>query len=187
MIIEADKKLFLFLNSLRTETLDSVMWSISGKYIWIGLYLILLYSIIAKYKLKGIIFILGIVLTIVLADQISVLIKNSVERYRPSHNPEFENLVHIVQGYRGGSYGFVSSHAANSFGLAMFISLLFHKRWITTSIFIWAAVVSYSRIYLGVHYPADIICGALLGCTVAFACYLLSEKIYKSSIRKAFQ
>ncbi|MGI6479809.1 MAG: phosphatase PAP2 family protein [Salinivirgaceae bacterium] len=172
MIVQADEKLFLFLNGLHCEVLDFLMWHISGKYIWIVLYAILLYAIIKKYKLQGLFFVLGIVLTIIATDQISVLIKNSVERFRPTHNPDFGHLVHVVRNYRGGDYGFISSHAANCFGLATFIALIFQKRWITVSMLFWAALVSYSRIYLGVHYPGDVICGGILGVIVAYLMFL---------------
>jgi undecaprenyl-diphosphatase len=120
-----------------------------------------------------------IALTILLADQItSTFMKPFFSRLRPTHDPELENLVHIVNGYRGGKFGFASSHAANTFGLAMFVFLLFRNRskhvaWI----FLWAAVVAYSRIYLGVHYPGDIIVGGFVGMICAFGCYHLFKWI----------
>ncbi len=179
MIIEADEKLFMFLNGLHSGFLDIIMWHISGKYIWLTLYVVLLYAIIKKYRQQGFLFILGIVLTIVIADQTSVFIKNSVERLRPTHNPDFGNIVHVVRNYRGGNYGFVSSHAANCFGLATFIALIFKKQWITASMLVWAIIVSYSRIYLGVHYPGDIICGGILGSTIAFVLFFISNKLVR--------
>jgi undecaprenyl-diphosphatase len=175
MLVQADKELFLLLNSLHSNVLDFLMWHISGKFIWIPLYALILYAIIRRYKVQGLYFVAGIILTIVAADQISVLIKNGVERLRPSHNPEFEGLIHIVNNYRGGTYGFVSSHAANSFGLATFVALIFHKQWITVAMLSWALVVSYSRIYLGVHYPADIVCGGMLGSLLAVVLFYATK------------
>ncbi len=177
MVIQADKELFLFLNSFHSETFDFLMWHISGKYLWLPLYAFLLYAIIKKYKIQGLLFVAGIVLTIVASDQISVLIKNSVERLRPSHNPDFEGLIHLVNNYKGGAYGFVSSHAANSFGLATFVALLFSKKWVTVSMLLWALIVSYSRIYLGVHYPADIMCGGALGALLSTVFFYLSMNV----------
>lgn len=105
------------------------------------------------------------------ADQISVqLFKDVFMRLRPCHNPEIADLIHTINGACGGQYGFVSSHAANTFGLALFVGLIFKKHvpFLLKALLIWAAVVSYSRIYVGVHYPADLICGAILGSIIAF-------------------
>ena len=112
------------------------------------------------------------IILITLSDSVAArVIKESVQRLRPTHNPAIESLVHIVNDYRGGSYGFVSNHASNTFALAVFLSLLFRNRYFSIGILIWAAVVSYSRIYLGVHYPGDIIGGALLGVGWAYGVY----------------
>ncbi len=128
--------------------------------------------------------VLGAVLVIVLSDQISVhAFKQVFLRYRPCHNLLLQAQVHLNDGC-GGMYGFVSSHAANTFALAMFLSLLFKNKikYFGLAIFVWAAFVSYSRIYNGVHYPADIACGAILGMgigIVVFKIYqLLNKKIY---------
>lgn len=158
-----DSQLFLFLNGLHSEFWDPIMWWVSGKEEWIPLYIFILGWLIYRYKWKVLYLIPFIILLIVLSDQISVLIKNTVQRFRPTHDPEIGSMVNILNNYRGGKYGFVSSHAANSFALAAFTALILKNRWYTIFIFFWAAVVSYSRIYLGVHYPGDILFGALLG------------------------
>jgi undecaprenyl-diphosphatase len=95
-----------------------------------------------------------------------------VERPRPSHNPEMAGLVHIVNDYRGGQFGFVSSHAANFFGVATFLSSQFKNYKWSFVLLGWAALISYSRIYLGVHYPLDIICGAVLGAVIGIQCFV---------------
>jgi len=112
---------------------------------------------------------LGIALCVLLADQLSVhLFKNVFQRLRPSHEPELTGMVHLVRDYRGGNWGFVSSHAANTFAIATFLSLIFKNRKFWIILFSWCIIVSYTRIYLGVHYPGDIFGGALLGMVIGW-------------------
>ncbi len=172
-----DTQIFLFLNGLHNTFFDNFMYAFSGKWIWIPFYASLLYIFIRRWKKESIWIILAIILCIVLADQISSgIIKRLVERPRPSRAEELEGLVHIVNGYTGGRFGFVSSHAANSFGLALLSSLLFRKKAYTWCLFIWATVTAYSRIYLGVHYPFDILGGIIVGISSALFCYWLLKK-----------
>jgi undecaprenyl-diphosphatase len=164
-IIEFDKELFLFFNGMHAPWLDPVMEVCSEKEASIPLYAFLLYHIYGAYKRRTWGILLSIVILIVMTDQFTTtLMKPFFERPRPSHEPTLQGLVHLVNGYSGGKYGFASSHAANTFGLAMFLSCLLkrEKPWISW-LFLWAAFVSYTRIYLGVHYPGDIIVGALIG------------------------
>ena len=179
-----DTQLFLFLNGLHSPCWDNVMWEISGKLTWLPLYLILLGYIIYRFRWRSLLIMGFIALLITLADQFSVhLFKEVFMRLRPCHNPEIADMVHLVNNHCGGQYGFVSSHAANTFAIASFTSFLLRRRWYGIFIFTWAAVVSYSRIYLGVHYPGDILGGALLGFLLGFLlilAYRYAEKlIYK--------
>jgi undecaprenyl-diphosphatase len=164
-----DKNLFLFLNSLHAESVDGVMWWISAKYSWLPFYAVIIGYLIYAYRVKAIMLILIIALLITASDQGSVhLFKNVFERLRPCHNPELEGLVHLVNDRCGGKFGFVSSHAANAFALASFLIPFVRYKWAIFVLLFWAAIVGYSRIYLGVHYPGDIIGGAAFGCLLGF-------------------
>ena len=173
-LIEFDKQLLLFGNSFHTPFWDNFISIFSGKFIWIPAALTILYVIIRTEKRNSLWVLLFLAITIVLADQISSsFIKLLVARWRPTHEPTLQGLVQIVHGYTGGRYGFVSSHAANSFGVALFTSLLFRRKLYTWTIFIWAIVNVYTRIYLGVHYPFDIIGGAMVGLGCAWLSFYL--------------
>lgn len=142
---------------------------ITGRFSWIPLYIVLVILVGLKFKKNALYIFPLITLLILLSDQTSVhLFKNVFMRLRPCHNPDIASMVHVVDGC-GGQYGFVSSHATNTFALAVFIGVLFKKQynWLLPFMLIWAAVVSYSRIYVGVHYPGDILGGAVLGVIIA--------------------
>ena len=180
-LIQIDQSLFLFLNSLHANWLDGVMWWLSDKFIWIPLYLFVLGLIIKNYGWKAIGIIIFTAILISLSDQISVWIKFAVERARPSHTESLKESIHTLNNYFGGAYGFISSHASNSFALATFTSFFLapHYKYYKYWAFIWAVLVSYSRIYLGVHFPADIIGGAALGILLAFFVYQLYQVFSK--------
>ena len=185
-LIELDKELFFFLNGLHVDWLDQVMFWISDKKIWIPFYAFLAYLIIREYKWKAVIWLAGIGLAIAASDQIlSGLMKPFFERYRPSRDPDLEGLVYTINGYTGGRYGFASSHSGNTFALATFFFLLFRNKysWIGL-LFLWAAIVSYSRIYLGVHYPGDILIGAIVGTSLAWIFFNLSCMVKKKYYSK---
>ena len=184
MLERIDQQLFLFINSSNSPFFDQVMHAISGKLIWVPLYLAILVFLGFKYKRNFFIIIIFIILAATLADQSSVFVKNLFLRLRPCHEPSLKGLVHLVNGECGGMYGFVSSHATNSFNVALLSLLFIKKRWYSISIIAWALIVGYSRIYLGVHYPGDVLCGSLLGAFIGwsmFRLYVLTDnKILKS-------
>ena len=176
-IKEIDTELFLFLNSKHNSFFDVVMFWASHRYFWIPLYAFFLFLAYKHFGKKLWLVVLAAVLLIVLSDQISVhAFKHVFLRYRPCHNLILQAQVHLNDGC-GGTYGFISSHAANTFALAMFLSLLFKGKikYFGISIFIWAAFVSYSRIYNGVHYPADVAVGAIVGMGIGITVF----KIYQ--------
>ena len=179
-----DVELLLFLNGLNNSFFDWLMYWISVKWVWIPLYAFLLYLIIKEYKWKSLVILLLVAILITLSDQLSVhLFKNTIHRLRPCHNPAIMDLVHLVKDHCGGMYGFVSSHAANSFALAVFLIGLLGKRfkYFTVLILLWAVLISYSRIYLGVHYPGDVIVGGIFGAILGFILLLILNKIINKS------
>jgi len=165
-----DTVVTLFLNSLHTSWLDNVMYLISNRFVWIPLYLFILFLIIRKWKKKSVLLIILLILTIAISDQSCNLLKNSTKRLRPSHTIELEHKIHLVKQsdgefYRGGNYGFPSAHAANAMVFALFVFFFAgnKKMWVLLAIFFWAALLGYSRIYLGVHYWLDVEFGYLVG------------------------
>ena len=180
-IIEAidgfDKQLLLYLNGLNSDFGDILMWILSEKLTWLPLIIALLYVVIKNKGREAILIVIGLALAITFADQISSsLFKPLIGRLRPSRDPFIMGDVHIVNGYRGGKFGFVSSHAANVFAVALFAAMLFKEKYFTGIILLWAVTVAYSRVYLGVHYPLDIICGGMVGALSGILAYWLYLK-----------
>ncbi len=170
-----DESLFRIINSAHHPSLDVCMQTISNKFVWIPLYVWLIYQIYQNkpQAIKAALF--YIVLSVIWADQISSsILKPWIKRLRPSHVAEFQSWIHLPDG-AGGLYGFCSSHAANSFAIAVGFWLLTQKRGTSLALLIWATLISYSRIYLGVHYPLDVITGAIVGILGAL---LLKKVIY---------
>jgi undecaprenyl-diphosphatase len=181
MLEHLDQQLLLFINSHNSPFWDTVMYTLSGRVIWAPLYLAILIYLGVRYKRKFLVILIFIILAVTMADQFSVqLFKNVFHRLRPCHEPSLQGLIHLVNGECGGLYGFVSSHASNSFNVALLSLMFIRKRWYTISIITWASVIGYSRIYLGLHYPGDVICGAMLGALIGWGCY----KLYEMTDRK---
>jgi undecaprenyl-diphosphatase len=177
MINELDTQAFLWLNSLHTDSLDPIMAWITAKNSWIPMYVLIIVCIAWRYKRKSIGMLLMIILSVAISDQVcSSILKPLIHRNRPCHEPIIQDLVHLV-GNCGGQFGFCSSHAANTFALAMCLFLLIGKEYKSMNLFfIWAIFVSYSRIYLGVHYPLDVLAGAGIGVFVSLFCFNIYQK-----------
>ncbi len=177
-LIEWDKTVFLFLNHTHTPFWDHFMWIYTGRLTWAPLIVALLFVLFRKNRKEATLVVVALALTITLCDQFaSTLCKPYFARFRPAQDPDFSPLVQIVNGYRGGRYGFISSHAANSFGAVVLLALIFRNRLFTITGLAWAAVNCYSRIYLGVHYPGDILAGTIAGVVIALLIYIMWKRV----------
>ena len=185
-IIALDKDLFLYINGKHNGFFDTVMYWASDKLFWFPFYALLLFFLIKIYKKESALILLFIAVLITLCDQTaSSLIKKTVKRLRPSHEPSLQNLVHLSEAGPGGQYGFISSHSANAFGLAAFLFFLLPKKYNYLKFIItcWAILVAYSRIYNGVHYPSDVIVAAILGIIYGWLIKIVYDKV-KSALAK---
>lgn len=171
-ISDWDKSAFLYLNGHHNDLMDYVMTLFTLTPTWLLFYGVTLYIIVHKYGRKSVPVIIGLILILLLSDQISNIFKHSVMRLRPSNDPAIAPLTHIFFN-KGGSYGFVSAHAANAFSFATFSTLLFRSKRYAVFIFLWAICIAYTRIYLGVHYPGDILGGMVVGTLVGWGVFKL--------------
>lgn len=180
-LIAFDQKLMLLLNGSNSLYMDGVMKLFTSTWVWIPWALIAIIILIKNNSLRNFVLIaLMIALTIFLCDRVtSGFIKPWFSRLRPCQEPSILDQIDIVNGSRSGKFGFVSSHAANSFGIFMFLALLIKSRSLNLTLFIWAAFTSFSRVYLGVHYPGDILCGAIFGMLVGSLVYVIYFLIHK--------
>ena len=181
-ILSLDTELFVYLNGLGSETFDGFWLVITKQTSWIPLFLLLLYLIYNKLGIKQVLYLLLFVaILLVLTDQTSNLFKNGFQRLRPCNNPEINPFIRIIQ-YRN-SFSFFSGHATSSMGVTTFLYLIFRNDfkyfWL---LFLWPLIFAYSRIYLGLHYPVDIISGYFCGAILAF----LMFKFYKIVQKRNF-
>jgi undecaprenyl-diphosphatase len=163
-----DTDVLKFINGHNCPILDQVMMIISGRFTWIPLYLLFAILIFRDYRSASWLILIFGVLAVVMSDQASNLIKDHVMRLRPSHDPAVMGSLHYYKddnrdAYMGGLYGFVSNHAANATSLALYLILLFRNKWVTIGLIFWVFLLCYSRVYLGVHYPSDILGGIFVG------------------------
>ena len=175
-LIRSDREIFLWLNGHHTPWLDTLMYWITYKYTWAPMYAILIALHLRKDWKRGLIQIAVVLIAVIIADKItSGFMKPYFLRLRPCHDPTLDGLVHEVTGC-GGMYGFASSHASTSFALAItwfaFLKTRYNYMWF---LFVWAAIYSYSRVYVGVHFLADIVIGTMIGLLVGWVCIKLYQ------------
>ena len=190
LLNQCDTDLLLAINGWHNGYWDTFMYAFSGKWVWVPMYAALVYLLARNLPWRTTLWCLvGVALCITFADQVGAsLIRPWAERLRPA-NPEnpVSDLVHIVNGYRGGRYGFPSCHAANTFGLAFYLMLVVRRKALTGLLVAWALVTCYSRAYLGVHYPGDLLAGALLGLAGAALCYTLFRLVARYERPRRFR
>ena len=176
-IIQQDKELLVFLNGLGNENWDSFWMIITNQFSWIPLYLVFFFLIFKTFGWKkGIAFIIVTALMVTFSDQLTVFIKNSVERLRPNRDPEIMDIIRIIKNNK--SFSFVSGHATTSTAVSLLMHLTLKKYYkYTLLFFIWPLLFAYSRIYIGVHFPIDVTVGALLGLLIGYLFYQLSLKV----------
>ena len=178
---QIDQSVLFFLNGLHNQFFDRFFWYATKPEVYLPLYFIGMVLAYRQFGKKIWLLLFCIVLMALLTEQCCEIIKDAVCRLRPTHNPNIAPLIHIVNDYRGGKYGFPSAHACNTFGVAAFLyCIMSPKYWsFKWGFFTWAAMMAYSRIYLGVHYPLDILCGAGLGVSIGLGTAMLATKTFK--------
>ena len=175
---DIDTDALLAVNGLHDMFQDAFWWMVSAKWSSALLLLALVWILLHQNRRHALLMLVMLAFTVLVADQVSSgLIKHLVERLRPTHDPSLDNMVHVINGYRGGMYVFVSIHAANFFAVATLLSFVMRHRLVTCSLFTWALLQCYSRVYLGVHYPGDIMGGIVVGVLAGWLLWCLMRWI----------
>ncbi|MBR1630883.1 MAG: phosphatase PAP2 family protein [Paludibacteraceae bacterium] len=183
---QIDYQLLLWINGHHTVALDGFMFGYSQKWVWLGLYIAMVVYCIWRWRLRAVGVLLAIIAAVGISDFVaSGIIKHLVCRLRPTHQPGVMEFVNVINDYRGGQYGFVSSHAANTISLTLLFALLSRDKLVTIALSVWCLLNVWSRMYLGVHYPGDIIGGFMVGSIVSCFCYAIYKRI--SSVRVQIQ
>lgn len=180
-LLDTDRDLLLLLNGSSSQFLDGWMAILTSGFTWIPLYVSLLYLVIKNNEtMSQIVLIVGCsLLCVMLADGVAdFFVKPLVGRWRPSNDPLIKYTVQVAGGVRGDDYGFFSAHAANTFSIALFFCLLVRSKILSVSLIVWSFVNCYTRLYLGLHYPSDIVCGLLWGAVVGGLAYFVCYKVY---------
>ncbi len=173
-ILNIDTEWLLALNGSWGPGWDTFWYGVSDKLIWVPLYLLILYLIYHRGGWKTmLVSLLLIGAAVGLANELCDVLKDGIGRLRPTRTPALEGLVHIVNGYRGGTYSTPSAHAANAAVVALFGALIIRRRWFSLPIAVWVLLVSYSRVYLGVHYPGDLLFGWILATSIVLFFYCI--------------
>ena len=175
-LIQYDKQLLLLLNGSESLYYDALMRILTNALTWVPLYLSLFYLVLKNNEniQKVLLVLAGAGLCVLFAGGIDdAIVKPLVGRWRPTHDPEIGMLVDVVDGYRGGSYGFFSAHAANTFSIAVFFCWLVRSRMLYATLIPWSLLNCWTRLYLGVHYPGDILTGLVWGAIVGTTVYFL--------------
>jgi undecaprenyl-diphosphatase len=181
-LIQFDKQLLLAVNGSDSLFLDGMVMALTKAATWIPLYLAMFYVVLRNNKVwQLIVLILACagLCTLFAGSLDDLLVKPTVARWRPTHDPEIGMLVDVVNEYRGGNYGFFSAHASNTFSIAVFFSLLFRHRIVTCFLVAYSFINCWTRLYLGVHYPGDILVGLLWGATVGVCVWMLFKHLSK--------
>ncbi|MBA6152744.1 phosphatase PAP2 family protein [Gelidibacter maritimus] len=177
-LLQLDTDVFIYLNSLGTKTWDPFWMAYTSKFNWIPLYALLLYLMFRQMRLKAVLITLLVVaLMILVTDQVTNLFKNGFHRLRPCHLAELIDGMRLVKSSCGGQYGFFSGHASNTMAVAIFIGLTLKKRfkYLIYLLISWALLMGYSRIYIGVHYPLDVLLGGLFGLITGTGFYKINR------------
>lgn len=179
-LVDVDKTALLAVNGMYSVFQDAFWWMVSAKWSSLLLVLALLWILMRQNRRHALLVLLMVAVAVLVADQVSSgLIKHLVERLRPTHDPSLENAVHVINGYRGGMYGFVSSHAANFFAIATLVTLIMRRGLVAAALYGWGLVQCYSRIYLGVHYPGDILGGMIVGLLAGWLVWCLMRWVQR--------